>query len=74
MEGLKSQAGWKEALKVEQVVQRKVGERRALIAQYLWLDEPCYYLPSCNYEHMYRLTYDQGAAYTCANTTYAGPS
>jgi hypothetical protein len=73
VQGLKNHNlfGTLEQSKIESLVASKLAERRALIAEWLWLDEHVYF----NYNSMmYRLTYNNGAAFTCSTTGYAGPS
>ena len=41
---------------MEQFVERKLHERRTLIAEFKWLDEPVYFMGYTN--HMHTLSYD----------------
>jgi len=59
-------------IKIELFVKDKIHQRRTLIAELNWHDELVYF----NYYGavvMYTLSFDNGAAYTCSDTSKAGP-
>jgi len=58
-------------IKIELFVKDKIHQRRTLIAELNWHDEPVYF--NCAYGKMHTLSYDNGAAYTCTDSTKAGP-
>ena len=60
-------------MKIELFVFGKLHQRRTLITELNWHDEPVYFNGAYG-DRMYTLSYENGVGYECQNKTYSGPN